>query len=117
MKLRRHPWLGLLLIPAIAWLALVFTTRGVLIRYDPLLASDTEPSFVESVACTYSSLIRTETVFSFGNRQNAECSPLYKFGSIPRCPSTIFTPCVCEEVPGQSMSIDPRYVEPAEDNL
>jgi hypothetical protein len=109
MKLREHKWFGLLLIPLIAWLTLALTSHGVLIRYDPLLASETDPPFTESVACTYFSGIRTATVFSFGNTQDAECSRFYKLGSVPACPRTVFSPFVCEEVPGQSISIDPQF--------
>jgi hypothetical protein len=107
-------WLGPLLIIVIAWLFLVFTSQGLLIRYEPLAASESEPSFVASVACTYSSGIQTVAVFSFGNWRNAECSQFHKFGSVPRCPAAIFGPLVCEAVPGQFFSIDPRLFSPTE---
>ena len=48
-------WLGVLLLflPVLAGLALPVTGYGLLIRYDPMAVSETEPSFVQDVACIY----------------------------------------------------------------
>jgi hypothetical protein len=101
--LRKKPvmWLGVLLLAVLGWLALVVTSHGLLIRHDPMARSASDSPFVQDIACTYSSGVRTVTVLSLGNTEAAECSQLYKFGSTPACPSVLIWPSVCEAGPGQ----------------
>ncbi|HWA47309.1 MAG TPA: hypothetical protein VG742_03500 [Dongiaceae bacterium] len=88
-----------MLLVVLGWLYLVIAGKGLLIRYDPMATSEAEPRFVESVACTYSSGVRTETVLSLGHARDAECARLYKFGSVPPCPTPLSSPLLCQEVP------------------
>jgi hypothetical protein len=97
--LRKKPmiWLGVLALPLLGWLALVVTSHGFLIRYDPMAGSETEPSIITDVACIYLTGTGIVTVFSLSNTKDAECSRLYKLGSLPVCPREVVRPSNCED--------------------
>src|SRR5688572_5466149 len=92
-------WLSILTLPLVGWLILAAIGYGVLLRYDPMAASESDPAFIQDAACIYASGIRTVTVFSLGNAKDAECPRLYKIGSLPQCPGPLVWPVVCEEGP------------------
>jgi len=79
-------WRWLLVAPIIGWVSLVGTSRGLLIRYDPMFMNDSR--VITDAACTYSSGLRTATVFVIGDPRGADCARLHKFGSISPCPSS-----------------------------
>lgn len=78
-------------------LAFFGTGRGLLVRYDPMAASENGPSFTTDVACTYLSGTGFVTVYSLGNTEEATCTRIYTAGSLPTCPDPPAWPSLCEE--------------------
>lgn len=90
-------WLAILALPLLCYLALGMAGRGWLIRSDPMSVSDTDPPFVDNVACSYLWGFHVVTVLSLGNKTDAVCPRLYKVGALPRCPDPLNWHVTCEE--------------------
>jgi hypothetical protein len=97
--LRKYPVIGLSLAVLILLSGLVYfgTGHGLLVRYDPMAASKTEPSLITDVACTYLLGTGFVTVYSLGNTEEATCARIYSAGSLPACPTPPAWPSLCEE--------------------
>jgi len=88
--------LPFLFVPVGLWALLITTSRGVLVRYDPMFVTD--DNVITDAACTYSSGLRSATILVTGQPRGAECSRLLRFGSIPICQGEHYpTPGQCEE--------------------
>jgi len=56
---------------------------GILVGYGPLYAND--EGAAENLACSYSTGVRSATIFFIGYKHGADCPRFYKFGSVAHC--------------------------------